>query len=106
MDPVKCSFSTRTQLITTRSAAFRGAPACPIPRANRMKHRAVLAVVLLAVLIGAAVVLRSRDGGGVGLAERPPAVNEPVSAQVSASVASNPAPAAKQTQTQAQRGTE
>lgn len=67
--------------------------------------RAVLAFLLLAVLIGAAVVIRS-DGGGVRHAEKPRAVNEPVSPPVSRPVASNPAPVAQQTQTQPQRGTE
>ncbi len=71
-----------------------------------MKHRTVLVFLLLAAVIGAAVVIRSPDGGGVRLAESPRALNEPVSAPVVSPAASNPAPVAQQTQPQPQRGTE
>lgn len=104
-DLAKCSFLTRTQLLTLQPAMFRVAPECRILRAS-MKNRAVLAFLVLAMLIGAAVLIRSPDGGGVPLAENARAVNEPVSAPFSRPVASNPAPVAQQTNTQAPRGTE
>lgn len=71
-----------------------------------MKNGAVFALLVLAVLIGTAVVMRSPDGGGVRLAESPRAMNEPVAAPLSRPGASIPVPVVQQSQTAQQRGTE